>query len=74
MVRLTVWKLLEARGLTAYALAKGTNLTEPRAYRLAAESGEFERLEQDAINELCTFFEVQPGELLEWVPDKKRRK
>lgn len=74
MVKLKVWKLLKDRGLTAYALAKGTTLTEPRAYRLANEDGEFERLEHDAINELCAFFDVQPGELLEYVPDKKRRK
>jgi DNA-binding Xre family transcriptional regulator len=74
MVRLKVGKLLKDRGLTAYQLAKETDLTEPRAYRLAAEDGAFERLEHDAINELCTFFDVQPGDLLEWVPDKKRRK
>jgi DNA-binding Xre family transcriptional regulator len=74
MIRLKVAALLKARGLTAYQLAKDTSLTEPRAYRLAAEDGAFERLEHDAINELCAFFDVQPGDLLEWVPDKKRRK
>jgi DNA-binding Xre family transcriptional regulator len=74
MVKLKVAALMKQRGLTAYALAKGTDLTEPRAYRLASEDGQFDRLEHDAINELCAFFDVQPGELLEWVPDKKRRK
>ena len=73
MVRLNVARLLKERGLTAYELAKQTELTEPRAYRLANKRGEFERLEQDAINELCAFFDVQPGELLEWVPDKRRK-
>jgi DNA-binding Xre family transcriptional regulator len=74
MVKLKVAALLKERGLTAYALAKETALTEPRAYRLASEDGQFDRLEHDAINELCAFFKVQPGELLEWIPDKKRRK
>jgi DNA-binding Xre family transcriptional regulator len=71
MVKLKVAALLKERGLTAYQLAKETDLTEPRAYRLAAEDGAFERLEHDAINELCAYFGVQPGELLEYVPEKR---
>ena len=73
MIRLTVWRLLKARGLTAYALARDTDLTEPRAYRLAAEDGAFDRLEADALEMLCEYFGVQPGELLEWVPGKRRQ-
>ncbi len=69
MVRLRVAQLLRARGETAYALAKGAEITEPRAYRLAAEDGAFDRLEADALNRLCAYFDVQPGELLEYVPD-----
>lgn len=69
MVRLKVAALMKERGLTAYALAKGAGFTQPRAYRLASEDGAFDRLEADALNRLCTFFQVQPGELLEWVPE-----
>jgi len=69
VVRLRVAALLRERGLTAYALAKGTGMTLTRAYRLANEEGEFDRLEADALNRLCGFFQLPPGELLEWVPD-----
>lgn len=55
--------------MTAYQLAKDAGFTQPRAYRLASEDGAFDRLEADALNRLCEFFQVQPGELLEWVPD-----
>jgi DNA-binding Xre family transcriptional regulator len=74
MVKLMVAALLKTRGATAYQLAKDTGLTEPSAYRLASEDGQFDRLEADALNALCEYFGVQPGELLMWVPDKKRRK
>lgn len=74
MVRLKLAALMEARGVNGYQLAKATKLTEPRVYRLADPKGRFERLEADALNALCEYFDVQPGELIEWVPDKKRRK
>ena len=74
MVRLKLVELMEKRKVNGYQIAKATGLTEPRVYRLAAPSGRFERLEADALNALCDFFDVQPGELIEWIPDKKRRK
>ncbi len=69
MVRLRIAALLRARGLTAYALGRGSGITYPTAYRLARESGDFSRLERDTLNRLCQFLRVQPGELIEWVPD-----
>lgn len=73
MVRLRVAELLEERGWTAYRLAKETGLTVPAAYRLAKSSGRFQRLEADTLERLCTAFGVEPGELLEWKPEKRRR-
>jgi DNA-binding Xre family transcriptional regulator len=67
MVRLRVAELLEKRGETAYALAKGADLTLPRAYRLARPDGRFERIEAEALEALCRYFGVQPGALLEHV-------
>jgi DNA-binding Xre family transcriptional regulator len=71
-VRLRVADLMESRGISAYALGKGAGLGYPTAYRLSRPGGEFGRLEQETLNRLCEFFEVQPGELLEWTPDRKR--
>ena len=69
MVRLRVGELLKSRGETAYALAQATGLTLPRAYRLARPDGRFERIEAEALEVLCRYFGVQPGELLEYVPE-----
>ena len=45
-------------------------ITFPTAYRLARESGDFGRLERETINRLCEYFQVQPGDLIEWIPDR----
>jgi DNA-binding Xre family transcriptional regulator len=71
MVRLRVADLMRARGLTPYAFGKAVGITYPTAYRLARPSGDFGRLERETINRLCEFFRVQPGELIEWVPDNQ---
>lgn len=60
------------RGITAYALSRGAKLSYPSAYRLSRPGGRFGRLHADTLDRLCTFFEVQPGELLEWRPGKRR--
>jgi DNA-binding Xre family transcriptional regulator len=73
MVRLRVAELLEKRGETAYQLAKATGMTMNRAYRLASEDGQFDALRADALDALCRYFGVQPGKLLEYVPDTSAR-
>jgi DNA-binding Xre family transcriptional regulator len=68
MVRLRIHTIMKKRGISAYALSKGANLSYPSAYRLSREEGAFGRLHSDTLDALCRFFEVQPGALLEWVP------
>ena len=74
MVRLLVHQLMARRGVTAYALSRGANLSYPSAYRLSRPEGRFGRLNADTLDRLCTFFRVQPGELLEWSPAGRRSK
>ena len=71
MVRLTVRELMKRRGISAYGLSRGAGLSYPSAYRLSRPGAEFGRLHADTLDRLCAFFEVQPGELLEWVPPKR---
>lgn len=73
MVRLRVADLLESRGETAYSLAQGAGLTLPRAYRLARPDGRFQRIEAEALDALCRYFGVQPGDLLEYVSSEQER-
>ena len=70
MVRLRVAELMKVRRISAYALAKGAGLNYPTAYRLSRPAGDFQRLEVKTLNRLCEFFDVQPGDLLEWLPDR----
>jgi DNA-binding Xre family transcriptional regulator len=71
MVRLRIDKLMTRRGISAYALSRGANLSYPSAYRLSRPGGRFGRLHADTLDRLCTFFRVQPGALLEWAPKKR---
>jgi DNA-binding Xre family transcriptional regulator len=59
------------RGISAYALSRGAGISYPSAYRLSRPGGRFGRLHSDTLNRLCTFFDVQPGALLEWVSGKR---
>jgi putative transcriptional regulator len=70
-IRLRVGELLEKRGWTPYRLAKETQLTLPVAYRLTDPSHVWKRLDLDTLEVLCRTLNVQPGDLLEYVPDKK---
>ena len=60
------------RGISAYALSRGAKLSYPSAYRMSRPGGRFGRLHADTLDRRCTVFEVQPGELLEWRPGKRR--
>ena len=73
MIRLTVAALLKKRRWTAYKLAQEAGLSIPVAYRLANPDGGFRRLDVETLDALCMTFKVQPGELLEWVPEKGKR-
>jgi len=72
MVRLNVHEIMARRGISAYALSRGAKLSYPSAYRLSRPGGRFGRLHADTLDRLCVFFKVQPGQLLEWVPQRRR--
>jgi DNA-binding Xre family transcriptional regulator len=72
MVRLKVHELMSERGITAYRLSQQTDLTYPSAYRLSRAGGRFGRLHAETLDQLCHFFHVQPGRLLQWVPPDDR--
>ena len=68
MVRLTLHHIMRRRGITAYALSRGTGLSYPSAYRMSRPAGTFGRLHADTLERLCDFLRVQPGELIRWTP------
>jgi DNA-binding Xre family transcriptional regulator len=72
MVELLVSQLMETRGISAYALSRGANLSYPSAYRLSRPGGAFGRMHAETLDHLCEFFKVQPGKLIRWVPAPSR--
>lgn len=74
MIRLRLADVLAKRGWTPYRLAQETGLTVPTAYRLADASLRFGRFTADTLDRLCEALEVQPGDLLEWVPETAARR
>jgi putative transcriptional regulator len=73
VIRLRLAEVLAERGWTPYRLARETGLTVPTAYRLADPALRFGRFTADTLERLCAALEVQPGDLLEWVPSGRRR-
>src|SRR5215210_2392359 len=70
MVRWRINEVLKQRGWTAYRLARETGLTVPAVYRLAKQNAQMGRVEGATLDLLCAALGVQPGELLEWVPEQ----
>lgn len=74
VIRLKVADVLKRRNWTAYRLAQEAGITKPVAYRLANRSSRFRRLDIGTLEALCRTLGVQPGDLLEYVPDRRRQR
>jgi putative transcriptional regulator len=74
VIRFHLAAVLKRKGWTPYRLAQETGLTVPTAYRLADPELRFGRFTADTLDRVCAALEVQPGELLEWVPDGRARR
>jgi DNA-binding Xre family transcriptional regulator len=74
MIRFRLAEVLKRKGWTPYRLSQETGLTVPTAYRLADPGLRFGRFTTDTLDRLCEALAVQPGELLEWVPDEQDRR
>ena len=68
VVRLRVAEALKVRGMSWYKLAQTSGLSQTQVYRMRHADGGFSRLTQGTLDRLCMALNVQPGELLEWVP------
>ncbi len=66
-MRLRLPELIEAAGLTPYALAKrsGGRISLSTAYRLCRMRGSLESFEARALDALCDVLGVEPGDLFE---------
>jgi putative transcriptional regulator len=74
VIRFHLASILQQKGWSPYRLARMTGLTVPTAYRLADTTLQFGRFTADTLDRLCAALNVQPGDLLEWVPDEAARR
>jgi DNA-binding Xre family transcriptional regulator len=78
-VRWRLPEILEERGLTAYRLAamiqeRGYQMTVRGAYRLADPGHDLRRLDLDTLNAVCATLRLEPGDLLQYVGDKPKKR
>jgi putative transcriptional regulator len=75
MIRFRIKSLLEEKSFkdgkryTIKDLIDATGMSRPTFSRIANEPGY--STTTDTINLLCEFFECQPGELMEYIPDEE---
>jgi putative transcriptional regulator len=74
VIRLRLAEVLRQRNWTPYRLAQETGLTVPTAYRLADPGLELGRITVDTLDRLCAALKLQPGDLLEWIPESGPRR
>ena len=73
MVKLRVYEMMAQCGFrTRKALAEAAGMTEANIGKLV--KGEVARVELRTIDALCRVFECQPGDLLEYVPERQKRR
>lgn len=58
-------KLLEQRGITKRKLCADTGLSTNIVSKISKNEG----FKTETINRLCEYLEVQPSEIMEWIPD-----
>jgi putative transcriptional regulator len=73
MVYWRVAEQLKARKWSRYRLAQESGLPATTVYRLAKPGREVQRVDGHTLDVLCATLGCQPGDLLEYVPEKKRR-
>jgi DNA-binding Xre family transcriptional regulator len=70
-VRNKVKQFLDQRGITPYQFRKDTGIAQRTAYDLYNNPGQIPS--STVLSRICDAYEVQPGELLEWIKESPGR-
>lgn len=73
-MRWRVAEILKERKMTPYKLAQLAGVTFPVVYRIVEPGAAVQRIEGRTLDALCKALDVQPGELLEYVPEPTKKK
>lgn len=60
-------KLLKERKITKTQLCKDTGISTNIVSKISKNEG----FKTDTINRLCEYLKIQPGEMMEWIPDEE---
>ena len=69
MIKLKVPDLLKEHGMNATDLMRKANIAYATAYRLT--KGEGTAISFDVLTSLCKLFDVEVGEILEYIPNEE---
>jgi DNA-binding Xre family transcriptional regulator len=73
-IRWRVRELLDRAGRSRHWLVRATGLPATTIYRVAEKGTEPQKIDANVLERLCLALEVIPGELLELVPAKRRKR
>lgn len=68
-MRNTIKRFLDSRGITPYQFRKDTGVAQRTAYDLYNNALQIPS--STVLEKICSTYEIQPGEILEWVKDDK---
>ena len=69
MIKIKIPQLLEKHNMNATDLFRRGNIAYRTALRLS--NGEGSRISFEVLENLCKLFDVEVGEILEYIPDKE---
>ncbi|MCG6138840.1 MAG: helix-turn-helix transcriptional regulator [Nostoc sp. LLA-1] len=69
-VKNKIKEFLHERGITAYQFRKEVGIAQRTAYDLYNNPNQLPS--STVLSKICDAYEVQPGELLEWVPKSEK--
>lgn len=72
MIRFRLADILDERGWTAYRLVQESGLPKGVVYRLVKAEGGATRVDLGTLDTLCRTLRIQPGDLLEYAPQRRR--
>ena len=65
-MRNKVKQFVDGKGISVYQFWQETGISRTTAYSLYNRPEQY--LARDVMDAICTQYNVQPGELLEWIP------
>lgn len=65
-MRNKIKEFIEAKGVTVYQFRQMTGIANKTAYDLVNKPEQYPS--REVMDKICSTFQIQPSELLEWVP------